>query len=178
MDKELIDVDTEQTISCLTLTLYHPNHQDQKLFRGINFSRKEEIKADAVVAFGRDYNVCRYPLLSNRVSRIQFNLQLFKHFNCSTSTFEIKNLSKKNKLYVDNLELDYLNKIELPKKCMIRFGDFQILAEIDEGDSDEKFEICCEKSHVSLVQDSFIPTMQPIPECGTLNAVEIDENEC
>ncbi|KAG8454055.1 hypothetical protein GDO86_000623 [Hymenochirus boettgeri] len=171
------DMETEQTLPCLNLKIYHPDHHDRKLFSRIKLNQKEEVKADVVVTFGRDYSVCLYPLINTRVSRIQFSLQFFKPFNCSTAAFEIKNLSKKTKLHVENLELDYLNKFELPRKCLIQFGEFQILAETEEGDCDDKFEISCEKSHVPLVQDSFVPTMYPIPENGTLLAVEIDENE-
>ncbi|MEE6461779.1 hypothetical protein FKM82_001402 [Ascaphus truei] len=176
------DVETEQTLTCLHLRMYHPNqHMDKKIFSSINLSRREEIKADAPVAFGRDFRSCKYVFLSNRASRIQFLLEFFKNFGSTKTSFEIKNMSKKNKLYVDNQELDYLNKIELPPKCIVRFGEFQILVEKEEGESDDQFEICCEVSNISLLQETFEPTMVPIPENGILNIyvspVEVDENE-
>ncbi|KAM4807720.1 TRAF-interacting protein with FHA domain-containing protein A [Rhinophrynus dorsalis] len=178
------DLETEQVLTCLRMKMYHPNQRENKIFSTINLCKNEEIRADAVVSFGRDYRACKYVLANNRISRVQFSLQFFKPFGSDIATFEIKNLSTKTKLYVDNLELNYLNKTELPSKCIIRFGDIQILVEKEQGDSDEKFEIWCEVSHVSLVQDQF-QLMVPIPENGVLNgvakkslpAVESDENE-
>ncbi|XP_053556783.1 TRAF-interacting protein with FHA domain-containing protein A [Bombina bombina] len=181
------DVETEQILTCLNIKLYHPDGNDKKLFSLLKLGR-EEIKSDVTVAFGRDPTTCRYLLASKKVSRVQFVLQFFKPLGLSTTCFEIKNTSKKTKLYVDHLELDYLNKIDLPPKCMIRFGEFQIQVEKETGESDEQFEISCELSRVPLVQDIYERIMTPIPENGVLNcdapstlrysmAVEIDENE-
>ncbi|XP_018425311.1 PREDICTED: TRAF-interacting protein with FHA domain-containing protein A [Nanorana parkeri] len=184
------DVDTEQTHTCLHLKLYHPLHQhDQRIFSAINLGRKEELRAEEDAVFGRD--VCTFKLLNNKVSRLQFALQFFKPLYNSKMAFEIKNLSKRAKLYVDGLELSYLNKVDLPPKCMIRFGDFQILAETEEGESEDKYVICCEVSRYSLVQDVSGPVMVGISETGVQNGhaysyshtcatpppVEVDEND-
>ncbi|XP_072261821.1 TRAF-interacting protein with FHA domain-containing protein A [Pyxicephalus adspersus] len=162
------DVDTEQTLTCLHLKMYHPHHQhDPRIFSALNLGRREEQKGEEVAFFGRD--VCKFKLLNNKVSRLQFSLQFFKPFHSSKMAFEIKNLSKRAKLYVDGLELSYLNKVDLPPKCMVRFGDFQILAEIEEGESEDKYDICCEVSRYSLVQDVAGPVMIGIVETGVVN---------
>lgn len=185
------DVETEQTLSCLHLKIYHPqNHNDPRIFSALNLGRKEELKAEEAALFGRD--VCKFKLLNNKVSRLQFALQFFKPFHSSKMAFEIKNLSKRAKLYVDGLELSYLNKVDLPPKCMIRFGDFQFLAETEEGESEEKYDICCEVSRFSLVQDVSGVVMVGVletgvmyngyanahsPICNTPPPVEVDEND-
>ncbi|KAM5192499.1 TRAF-interacting protein with FHA domain-containing protein A isoform 1-T2 [Mantella aurantiaca] len=184
------DVDTEQTLTCLHLKMYHPhNLHDPRIFSAFNLGRKEELRSEEVAVFGRD--VCKFKLLNNKVSRLQFALQFFKPLHGSKLAFEIKNFSKRAKLYVDGLELSYLNKVELPPKCMIRFGDFQFLVETEEGESEEKYDICCEVSRYSLVQDVSGPVMVGISETGVVNGnlsahsyissspppVEVDEND-
>ncbi|KAM9329521.1 TRAF-interacting protein with FHA domain-containing protein A [Gastrophryne carolinensis] len=189
---EANDVDTEQTLSCLQLKMYHPHHEyDQRIFSAFNLGRKEEMQAEQTVLFGRDIHSCKFAFLNNRVSRMQFSLQLFKPLHSSKLAFEIKNLSKKTKLQVNGEELGYLNKMELPPKCMISFGDFQMLAETEEGESEDKFSVCCQVSQHSLVQDLSGPVRVGIPETGLLNGeasleagisstpppVEVDEND-
>ncbi|XP_073496751.1 TRAF-interacting protein with FHA domain-containing protein A [Phyllobates terribilis] len=182
------DVDTEQTLTCLHMKMYHPHQHDRRIFSAIDLCRRQEIKAEDMVLFGRDVNSCKFKLLHNKVSRMQFALQFFIPLNTSTTSFEIKNLSKKSKLYVDGLELSYLNKVELPPKCIIRFGEFQMLMEHEAGESEDKFAICCDVSRFSLVQEVGYPVMLAIPENGPLNhqpsitpstppPVEVDEND-
>ncbi|XP_071975399.1 TRAF-interacting protein with FHA domain-containing protein A [Engystomops pustulosus] len=185
------DVDTEQTLTCLHIKMYHPHQHDRRIFSLIDLCKRHEMKAEEMVFFGRDINICRFKLLQNRVSRLQFSLQFFKPLNSSATSFEIKNLSKKTKLYVDGWELNYLNKVDLPAKCMIRFGEFQMLLEIENGESEDKFAVYCELSQFSLVQEIGHPVMLSIPENGLLNntshlslsmsqtppPVEVDEND-
>ncbi|XP_029452074.1 TRAF-interacting protein with FHA domain-containing protein A [Rhinatrema bivittatum] len=184
--------ETEETVPCLHMKVYHPFQAEKQVFHSIPFFKKDRLKADEVVKFGRDNGSCRYILWDSRVSRIQFALQLFRPSNSSELCFEIKNLSRRARLFVDNMELDYLNKTELPPKCMLRFGDYQILAEREDGESLEYFEICFELAQVSVMQEMlFVPSLVPIPEngvvtsmhspvssqCSTLTPIEVDENE-
>ncbi|XP_006011423.1 TRAF-interacting protein with FHA domain-containing protein A [Latimeria chalumnae] len=182
------DADTEETITCLQIHIYHPQQETKQVFRAINFYRKEKHKTDDVLKFGRDPKFCQVTLCDSRASRIQFALQAFRPFSCATLSFEIKNLSRKAKLFVENMELDYLHKVELPSRCLIRFGDFQLLMQTEEGESLEYFETCFELARVSLLKETLIlPSLCPIPECGTLSfnscvtslqtPVEVDEND-
>ncbi|CAH2300751.1 TRAF-interacting with FHA domain-containing A [Pelobates cultripes] len=183
------NVETEQTTTCLHLTFYHPQNHRQNIFGAIPLRTPQEIKAEATVAFGRDVNTCKYVFLCNRASRIQFVIQFFKPLHHGGPAFEIKNVSKKAKLYVDHLELNYLNKVDLPAKCIIQFGDFQMLLEKEEGESEDVFEISCDVSRTPLVQETQERLMVSIPENGILNgsapptilkcsiAEETDENQ-
>ncbi|XP_021250104.1 TRAF-interacting protein with FHA domain-containing protein A isoform X2 [Numida meleagris] len=178
--------ETEETATCLHMTFYHPCQQDKMMFRCLNFCKREQVRADETAKFGRDSNVCHYNLVDTRVSRIQFSLQFYRKLNSSEFCFEIKNMSKKTKLTVDQTELGYLNKTDLPWKCIICFGDYQILAEIQEGEAMDYFETHLHLAKVPILQERCLPSLQPIPEkgiCPSLSPsqgkspIEIDENE-
>ncbi|XP_039396677.1 TRAF-interacting protein with FHA domain-containing protein A isoform X2 [Mauremys reevesii] len=180
------EVETEETVTCLHITLYHPCQEEKQVFRSLKFHKRERCRVDEVAKFGRDSNICHYNLMDTRVSRVQFTLQFFRQLNSSELGFEIKNMSKKTKLIVDNVELDYLNKIDLPWKCIIRFGDYQLLMQRQDGESVDYFETCFELAQASLLQERHLPSLQPIPECGIspslvysqgVRPVEMDEND-
>lgn len=186
------ETETEEKLTCIRMKVYHPLHAEKQVFRSISFFRLKKHKTDEAITFGRDIKTCSYVLWDARASRVQFALQVFRYFNSSEISFEIKNMSRKTKLLVDNVELNYLNKMELPSKCMIRFGDFQFLVEQEPGDSVEYFETYFELTPTSPLQEVLItPSLQPIPESGILTcgpmssfhfsraetAEEVDENE-
>uniref|UniRef100_A0A803V076 TRAF interacting protein with forkhead associated domain n=1 Tax=Ficedula albicollis TaxID=59894 RepID=A0A803V076_FICAL len=68
------EAETEETVTCLHLTFYHPGQEEKMMFRCLNFCKREQVRADDTAKFGRDSSVCRYSLLDTRVSRIQFSL--------------------------------------------------------------------------------------------------------
>ncbi|NXY85131.1 TIFA protein, partial [Alcedo cyanopectus] len=179
------EAETEETVTCLRMTFYHPCQGDKMMFRCLNFCKKEKVGAGEVAAFGRDSNLCRYLLLDTRVSRVQFALQFYRRLNSSQFAFEIKNMSKKTKLMVDQTELGYLNKIDLPCKCTICFGDYQILAEVKEGESLDYFETYLHLTEAPILVERCLPLLQPVPETGIASSfpsqgkspIEIDENE-
>jgi hypothetical protein len=178
------DADTEETVTCLQMTIYHPGQQSG-IFKSIRFCSKEKFPSIEVVKFGRNSNMCQYTFQDKQVSRIQFVLQPFKQFNSSVLSFEIKNMSKKTSLMVDNQELGYLNKMDLPYKCMLRFGEYQFLLQKEDGESVESFETQFIMSSRPLLQENNWPTQNPIPEDGMYSSYfthrsspsEMDENE-
>ncbi|XP_066239884.1 TRAF-interacting protein with FHA domain-containing protein A [Saccopteryx leptura] len=178
------DADTEETVTCLKVTIYHPGQMQSGIFQSIRFYNREKLPSSEVVKFGRNSNICHYTFQDKQVSRIQFSFQLFKKFDSSVLSFEIKNMSKKTNLIVDSKELGYLNKMDLPHKCMVRFGDYQFLIEKEDGESLEVFEILFIMSPRSLVQENW-QAQKPIPEhtsvspCSTQSTypTEMDENE-
>ncbi|MXQ81567.1 hypothetical protein E5288_WYG011990 [Bos mutus] len=179
------DADTEEMVTCLQMTLYHPGHERSGIFRSIKFFNREKLPTSEVVKFGRNSHTCNYIFQDKQVSRVQFSLQVFKKFNSSVVSFEIKNMSKKTSLLVDNKELGYLNKMDLPDKCMIRFGDYQFLVEKEDGESLEFFEIQFSLSKKPLLQENNWLSQEPIPECGSYSScltqnnspMEVGENE-
>ncbi|XP_063166753.1 TRAF-interacting protein with FHA domain-containing protein A [Candoia aspera] len=172
--------DTEETVTCLQITVYHPRQEEQPVFHALKFSHQQQLRADDIVKFGRDSNICHFQFIDARVSRVQFGLQFFKHFNSSAFGFEIKNLSKKGKLIVDNTELAYLNKVNLPDRCMVCFGDYQMLLQKQEGQSNDYFNICFELARMSLLKENYLFLKKPVCESSnsyTQFPTEMDENE-
>ncbi|XP_067847084.1 TRAF-interacting protein with FHA domain-containing protein A [Heptranchias perlo] len=182
------NADTEETVTCLHIHVYHPQ---PGVFKSLNCTEKQKYRAEELVKFGRDSKVCHFPLIDKRASRIQFAIQAFRHNESSELCFEIKNTSSKTKLYVKNAILDHLNKIDLPRKCILHFGEYQFYLEKENGEAREHFEIIFKLSLVPFCQDAEVETLtHPVPECGILktvkvpvpqhpfqNPVETDENE-
>uniref|UniRef100_A0A0G2K2Q4 TRAF-interacting protein with FHA domain-containing protein A n=1 Tax=Rattus norvegicus TaxID=10116 RepID=A0A0G2K2Q4_RAT len=164
------DADTEETVTCLQMTIYHPGQLQSGIFKSIRFCSKEKFPSIEVVKFGRNSNMCQYTFQDKQVSRVQFALQPFKQFNSSVLSFEIKNMSKKTSLMVDNQELGYLNKMDLPYKCMLRFGEYQFLLQKEDGESVESFETQFILSPRPLLQENNWPTQSPIPEDGVYSS--------
>lgn len=179
------EAETEETVTCLHMTFYHPCQDSKMMFHCLNFSKREQVRADEIAKFGRDSSICRYNLMDNRVSRVQFLLQFYRKLNSTQFSFEIKNMSKKTKLTVDQIELGYLNKIDLPWRCIICFGDYQILAEIQEGESMDYFETHFHLADLPILQERRLPSLQPVQERSISSflpshgksPMELDENE-
>ncbi|XP_005397160.1 PREDICTED: TRAF-interacting protein with FHA domain-containing protein A isoform X2 [Chinchilla lanigera] len=114
------DADTEETVTCLQLTVYHPGHLQRGIFQSINFSKREKLPSSEVVKFGRNSTICHYIFQDKQASRVQFSLHPFRQFNSCILSFEIKNLSKKTILIVDSQELGYLNKMDLPYRPLLQ----------------------------------------------------------
>ncbi|XP_004867651.1 TRAF-interacting protein with FHA domain-containing protein A [Heterocephalus glaber] len=179
------DADTEETVTCLQLTVYHPSQLQRGIFQSINFSKREKLPSSEVVKFGRNSSTCHYIFQDKQASRVQFSLHPFKHFNSSVLSFEIKNLSRKTSLIVDSQELGYLNKMHLPYRCMVRFGEYQFLLEKEDGESLESFETQFISSPRPLLQEISWPAQSPVPEDGHFSSgstqssfpTEMDENE-
>ncbi|XP_077156708.1 TRAF-interacting protein with FHA domain-containing protein A [Paroedura picta] len=169
------NADTEETLTCLHMTLYHPNQEEKQVFRDLSFGQSQRVRADDVIKFGRDSSACHFNLTDGRVSRIQFAVQFFRLFNSSEFGFEIKNLSKKVTLTVNKVELPYLSKVDLPESSIICFGDYEILMERRQGKSEDYFDVRFELARASLLLDSLLH--QPIPESGISSPTEVDEDE-
>lgn len=179
------DADTEETVTCLQVTVYHPGQLQRGIFQSINFSKRDKLPSSEVVKFGRNSSTCHYIFQDKQASRVQFSLHPFKQFNSSVLSFEIKNLSKKTSLIVDSQELGYLNKMDLPYRCIVRFGEYQFLLEKEDGESLESFETQFISSPRPLLQENSWPAQSPIPEDGSFSSgsmqssfpTEMDENE-
>ncbi|XP_059820894.1 TRAF-interacting protein with FHA domain-containing protein A-like [Hypanus sabinus] len=177
--------ETEETITSLHIGVYHPQ---ASVFKSLNFNEKQKYRGEESIKFGRDSKVCQFPLLDKRASRIQFVIQSFRHADSSELCFEIKNVSLRTQLSVNGVTLDHLNRIDLPNKCILRFGEFQFCLEKESGEDREHFEVKFTLSFVPFCQEGIVEALShPVTESGVLNvpvtqhqsqtAVETDENE-
>uniref|UniRef100_A0A8C3NFG9 Uncharacterized protein n=1 Tax=Geospiza parvula TaxID=87175 RepID=A0A8C3NFG9_GEOPR len=62
------EAETEETVTCLHLTFYHPGQGEKMMFRCLDFCRRQQLRADDTAKFGRDSSLCRYSLVDTRVS--------------------------------------------------------------------------------------------------------------
>uniref|UniRef100_A0A670IRR8 Uncharacterized protein n=1 Tax=Podarcis muralis TaxID=64176 RepID=A0A670IRR8_PODMU len=66
--------DTEETVTCLHIKVYHPSQMEKNVFQAFHFCQPHHVKVDDLVKFGRDGQVCRFNFVDGRASRIQFAL--------------------------------------------------------------------------------------------------------
>lgn len=79
-------------------------------------------------------------------------------------------MSRRTSLLVYSMELGYLNKVELPYRCMIHFGEYQLLVEKEDGESLEFFKTLFMMSPRPLLQEQGRPAGKPTPElCMSLS---------
>ncbi|MBN3315469.1 TIFA protein, partial [Atractosteus spatula] len=112
------DAETEETLTCLRIQVYHPHQSAKDVFRHLQFHRKLRYRAEGTVLFGRDAKACDVAFYDARVSRSQFALQAFRSFDRSELCFEIKHVSKRGSMAVNGLALQHLHKVELPEKAL------------------------------------------------------------
>eukprot|EP00062_Callorhinchus_milii_P012075 gi/632958712/ref/XP_007895196.1/ PREDICTED: TRAF-interacting protein with FHA domain-containing protein A [Callorhinchus milii] len=180
--------ETEETITCLNIHIYHPQ---PTVFQSLTLDKKLKFRTDEVLKFGRDSNICNFPLIDKRASRIQFSIQAVRFLESTELCFEIKNLSLKTKISVDFAILNHLNKVELLRRGLLRFGEYQLCLEKEDGESREQFEILFKLSLVPLYPERVVESLNiSVPESGILNnggitsslsslaiPVEMDEND-
>lgn len=179
---------TEETITSLHISIYHPQ---AAVFKSLNFNEKQKFRVDESIKFGRETKICYFPLVDRRASRIQFAIQAFRHSDSSELYFEVKNTSVRTPLSVNGIVLGHLNRIDLPRNCILQFGEYQFHLEKDNGEDREHFEILLTLSLVPFCQEPIVETLplpvsesgisndlnMPTAQCHFKSAVETDENE-
>uniref|UniRef100_A0A8C9N3Q2 TRAF interacting protein with forkhead associated domain n=1 Tax=Serinus canaria TaxID=9135 RepID=A0A8C9N3Q2_SERCA len=95
------EAETEETVTCLHLTFYHPGQAEKMMFRCLDFCQRQQLRADDTAKFGRDSSLCGYSLVDTRVSRIQFSLfsLAFGFFILSSILARLKDTLGKNRSY-------------------------------------------------------------------------------
>ncbi|XP_069039023.1 TRAF-interacting protein with FHA domain-containing protein A-like [Lepisosteus oculatus] len=162
------DAETEETLTCLRIQVYHPHQSAKDVFRHLQFHRKLRHRAEDTVLFGRDAKACDVSFYDTRVSRSQFALQAFRAFERSELCFEIKHVSKRGSMAVNGLPLQHLHKVELPEKALVRFSDFQLLILKEPGESRDSFEIVFEPCAAPPCQEvgEVVPCGSPVVDSG------------
>uniref|UniRef100_A0A8C3V795 TRAF interacting protein with forkhead associated domain n=1 Tax=Catharus ustulatus TaxID=91951 RepID=A0A8C3V795_CATUS len=79
------EAETEETVTCLHLTFYHPGQEEKMMFRCLNFCKREQLRVDDTAKFGRDSSVCRYNLMDTRELPILSSLIIRMHFSINHS---------------------------------------------------------------------------------------------
>ncbi|XP_025761315.1 TRAF-interacting protein with FHA domain-containing protein A isoform X1 [Oreochromis niloticus] len=131
----------EDLLTCLQIKLYHPQQTCKGFYGRLPLGTRRRHTADDPLRLGRDTEACAYVLLDPRVSRKQLAFYAYHIPQSSEMLFTIQNLSQRGKLSVNTSALGYLERMDLPDKALIRFGEYEILIIRESGEAKANFEV-------------------------------------
>ncbi|CAI5672328.1 TRAF-interacting protein with FHA domain-containing protein A isoform X2 [Oreochromis niloticus] len=169
----------EDLLTCLQIKFYHPQQNCKGFYGRLPLGTRRRHAADDPLRLGRDDQTCAYILLDPRVSRKQLALYAYHIPQSSEMLFTIQNLSQRGKLSVNSSALGYLEKMDLPDKALIRFGEYEILIIRESGEAKANFEVefevlavppsretslCKEQTSMSLCKEQTSMSLPPVME--------------
>ncbi|XP_028285216.1 TRAF-interacting protein with FHA domain-containing protein A [Parambassis ranga] len=159
----------EDLLTCLHIKLYHPQQSCKPLYSLLPVGTRSKHSADDPLRLGRDGQACSYALVDCRVSRKQLALHAYRSPPGSDMLFTIQNLSQRGQLSVNSSALDYLEKMDLPDKALIRFGEYELLIIRESGEAKASFEVEFEVlvAPPSRETCTCVPSVTPVTETGS-----------
>ncbi|XP_072232432.1 TRAF-interacting protein with FHA domain-containing protein A [Leuresthes tenuis] len=169
----------EDLLTCLHFHLYHPQQSCKGLYGLLPLGVRSRHSADDPLRLGRDAQACSYALVDPRVSRKQLALHAYYLPNSPMMLFTIQNLSQRGRLSVNSTALGYLERIDLPDKALIRFGEYEMLIICDSGEAKTSFEVEFEVLAVppSRERCTCEPMVTPIMDTGLMTNFTADIGE-
>lgn len=154
----------EDFLTNLQIKLFHPQQRSKGMFSLLPLGRRIKQDADDPLRLGRDGLTCALALVDQKVSRKQLSLQAFHTPQSQGMFFTIQNLSKKGRLTVNGCNLGYLEKLDLPDKALVRFGEYEMLIVRDAGEAKGSFEVEMDVLEVSPFAETCtcVPTTSPV----------------
>ncbi|XP_061566322.1 TRAF-interacting protein with FHA domain-containing protein A [Cololabis saira] len=131
----------EDLLTCVHIKIYHPQQSFKGLYNCLPLGTRSRHSADDPLRLGRDAQACSYGLVDPRVSRKQLALHAYRSPQSPDLLFSIQNLSQRGRLSVNSSELGYLERMDLPHKALIRFGEYEILITRESGEAKASFEV-------------------------------------
>ncbi|CAL9694500.1 unnamed protein product [Knipowitschia caucasica] len=131
----------EDFLTCLQIKLFHPQQRSGGMFGLLPLGRRLKQDADDPLRLGRDGMSCALALVDLKASRKQLSLQAYHTPQKQDMYFSIQNLSKKGRLIVNGVALEYLEKLDLPDKALVRFGEYEMLLVREAGEAKGSFEV-------------------------------------
>lgn len=161
-------LETEERMTCLQVQFYHPQQASKGLYCHLPLDRSHKHQVEEPLRLGRDAHVCTFALVDPRVSRKQLSLQAYRIAQNPELLFSVQNLSQKGLLTVNGTALGYLERADLPKKALLRFGEYEVLLRREPGEAKESFEVEFGVLSVPASREMGIgaPTMVPITDTG------------
>ncbi|XP_068611753.1 TRAF-interacting protein with FHA domain-containing protein A [Brachionichthys hirsutus] len=163
-------VETEEDLlTYLRIKLYHPQQNFKGLFALLPLGNRKRHAADDSLKLGRDSQTCAYALVDARVSRKQLSLQAYRTPHSQEMLFAVQNLSQKGRMSVNGVALGYLERMELPDKALIRFGEYEMLVVREPGEAKGSFEVEFEVLAVSPFRETCVcvPSTTPVKETSS-----------
>uniref|UniRef100_A0A3Q3LBQ2 TRAF-interacting protein with FHA domain-containing protein A n=2 Tax=Mastacembelus armatus TaxID=205130 RepID=A0A3Q3LBQ2_9TELE len=159
----------EDLLTCLHIKLYHPQQSCKGLYGLLPLGKRSRLSADDPLRLGRDAQTCNYVLLDPRVSRKQLSLHAYRTPQNQDMLFTIQNLSQRGRVSVNSSSLGYLERMDLPNKALIRFGEYEMLIVREAGEARGSFEVEFEVLGVPPSRETCMcePTMSPVMDTGS-----------
>ncbi|XP_075929490.1 TRAF-interacting protein with FHA domain-containing protein A [Petromyzon marinus] len=160
---------TDQVSPCLHLSVYHPDNAVGNIFRHLPLQERRDYPCHTVLTVGR-LDTCLLRLHYQRASRMQLQFEAVRRRQQPTwqqqeqqqagseldveLSFEVKNLSKTMELRVNDQRLGHLERVALPPRSLLIFGNFQLGCTVEAGESVDSFEVLCEVATMPLRQET------------------------
>ncbi|XP_078132645.1 TRAF-interacting protein with FHA domain-containing protein A [Sander vitreus] len=159
----------EDLLTRLHVQLYHPQQSCKGLFGLLPLGTKSKHSADEPLRLGRDAQACTFALVDARVSRRQLALHAYRTPQSPDLLFAIQNLSQRGRLSVNSSALGYLERMDLPDKALVRFGEYEMLIVRESGEAKGSFEVEFEVLAVPPPRETcmYVPSMSPVMETGS-----------
>lgn len=179
----------EDLLTRLHIKFYHPQQNCKGLYGLLPLGNRSRHSADDPLRLGRDAQACTFSLVDAKVSRKQLALFAYRTPHSQDMLFTIQNLSQRGRLSVNSSSLDYLERMDLPDKALIRFGEYEMLIIRESGEAKGSFEVefevlavppsretCMCVTSTTAVMDTGSCTIQSFqPEHTALGPLETDE---
>lgn len=159
----------EDLLTCLHIKFYHPQQRCKGLYGLLPLGSRTRHSADDSLRMGRDAQACTFALVDNRVSRKQLALHAYRTPQSPDMLFTIQNLSQRGRLSVNSSALGYLERMDLPDKALIRFGEYEMLIIRESGEAKGSFEVEFEVLEVPPSRETCTcaPTMTAVMDTGS-----------
>lgn len=159
----------EDLLTCIHIKIYHPQQNCKGLYGLLPLGRRSRHSADDPLRLGRDSQACTYGLADPKVSRKQLSIQAYRTPRSPAMLFTIQNLSQRGRMSVNSSTLDYLERMDLPDKALIRFGEYEMLMVCESGEAKGSFEVEFEILGVPPSRETCTcaPTMTPVMDTGS-----------
>ncbi|XP_028420196.1 TRAF-interacting protein with FHA domain-containing protein A-like [Perca flavescens] len=159
----------EDLLTRLNVQLYHPQQSCKGLFGLLPLGNKSKHSADEPLRLGRDAQGCTFALLDARVSRKQLALHAYRTPESPDLLFDIQNLSQRGRLLVNSSALGFLERMDIPDKALVRFGEYEMLIIRESGEAKGSFEVEFEVLAVPPSRETcmYEPSRSPVMETGS-----------
>ncbi|KAF7207368.1 TRAF-interacting protein with FHA domain-containing protein A [Nothobranchius furzeri] len=163
----------EDLLTCLHIKFYHPLQISKDLYGLLPVGTRRRHSADDPVRLGRDTQSCSYSLVDPRVSRKQLALIAYRLPQNPDLLFSIQNLSQRGRLCVNSSALGFLERMDLPDKALIRFGEYEMLILRESGEAKASFEVDFDVLAVPPSREtcSCGPVSTPVMDTGLMNHI-------
>lgn len=159
----------EDFLTNLQIKLYHPQQRSKGMFSLLPLGKRIKQDADDPLLMGRDGLSCAFALVDQKVSRKQLSLKAFRNPQSQDMLFTIQNLSKKGRLIVNGSGLGYLERLDLPDKALVRFGEYEMLILRENGEAKGSFEVEFDVLEVSPFTETCmcVPDRSPVMDTSS-----------